>query len=198
MDLQQHYRNLFNQYGDSFKAAQWADETSQEKRFKILIEIADIRNSSILDFGCGTGHLATYLKKLGIPVEYTGVDIVKELIDCAKEKHTDHSFYLSEELVTQQYDYIFISGVFNNKLLNNRDFYKKQLIKLLPYAKKGIAFNMLSHYVDYYDDNLFYEKPESVFGFIKKEISPFVVLRNDYEIKKGVLPYEFTTYIYIK
>lgn len=198
MDLQKHYKNLFTKYGDSFKTAQWSDERSQEKRFEVLLEVGDMRNCSILDYGCGTGHLATYLNKMEIPVNYTGVDIVEELIDCAQKKHAEHSFFLVEDFITKQYDYIFISGVFNNKILDNRTFYRDKLMELLPYARKGIAFNMLSHYVDYYDESLFYEKPEAVFEFIKNEMSPFVVLRNDYELKEGVIPYEFTIYIYIK
>ncbi|MGF9976251.1 class I SAM-dependent DNA methyltransferase [Viridibacillus arvi] len=198
MDIGKHYKNLFDKYGDSFKSAQWADKESQEKRFQILLGIEDIENSRILDFGCGTGHLATYLKRMNINVNYTGVDIVPEFISCAKEKHPEYNFYLNTELPNQKYDYIFISGVFNNKLEDNRGFYEKTLLDLSNFCNKGIAFNMLSHYVEYYDEGLFYENPETIFKFVKQNISPYIVIRNEYQLKKDIIPFEFTTYIYMK
>jgi hypothetical protein len=63
-------------------------------------------------------------------------------------------------------------------------------------TRLGLAFNMMSAYVDYQDPGLFYEYPENVFGFLKKEITPYVALRNDYEVKPGVVPFDFTVYAY--
>jgi hypothetical protein len=50
--------------------------------------------------------------------------------------------------------------------------------------------------VDYFDDGLFYEYPEMVFKFAKTHLSQRVSIRNEYQLKPGVLPFEFTTYIY--
>jgi hypothetical protein len=35
-----------------------------------------------------------------------------------------------------------------------------------------------------------------VFAFCKQELSPRVTLRHDYHVKDGVIPFEFTTYVY--
>ncbi len=195
-DLRSHYRNLFSKYGDSAESAQYRDRRSQEKRFEILIEIANIDGSKILDFGCGTAHLASFLNAKGMHVDYTGVDIVDELLECAKRKHPEAKFCTLDEALQDTYDYVFVSGVFNNVMKNNETFYKETVKQLFHVAKKGMAFNMMSSYVDYYDPELFYEKPENVFQFIKEEVSPFVTIRNDYQIRDGVIPFEFAVYVY--
>ena len=97
-----------------------------------------------------------------------------------------------------KYDYVFISGTFNNKIKNNWVWIKKCLKFLFQKTKKVLVFNNLSSYVDYYDKNLFYVKPEKVFSFCKKNLSLYVAINNNYEIKKGVIPFEFTTSVYKK
>ncbi|MBD2327193.1 class I SAM-dependent methyltransferase [Alkalinema sp. FACHB-956] len=197
MNLVEHYRNLFLQYGDSPEASQWRDRETQENRFAILTEIADLHDQSILDFGCGTGHLANYLKSREISVNYTGVDIVSEVLQCGQKKYPEFRFCQMDEITpSEKFDYVLISGVFNNLVENNRLFYQSTLTECFSRARKGLAFNLLSHYVDYYDQGLFYEYPEVVFKFAKEHLSPYVVLRNDYQLKPGIIPFEFTTYIY--
>lgn len=198
MDLAEHYRQLFLKYGDSPMAVQWSNLESQNIRFQILSEIANLNHCSILDLGCGTGQLATYLKKNNIHVQYTGVDIVDEFLECAAKKHPEHDFCKLDKALICRYDYVLISGVFNNEMSDNRSFYMGMIEKLFPIVNKGLAFNMLSYYVDYYDKGLFYEKPETVFEFIKQKITPYVVIRNDYQIKEGIIPFEFTVYAYKK
>ena len=196
--LKKHYLEQFKQYGDSAQGVQWSDVQTQEKRFEILLEIGCQEGDSLLDFGCGTGHLFEYLNKNNTKLNYTGVDILDEFLTTAKNKYPEAKFGQLIEFEKEKFDYIIISGVFNNKMDDNVGYYQEQLKKLFPMVNKGIAFNMMSAYVDYFDENLFYEKPENVFQFIKKEISPFVTIRNDYQIKPGVIPFEFCTYVYKK
>ena len=99
---------------------------------------------------------------------------------------------------SSNYDYIFVSGTFNNKLNDNWNFMKKILKKLFFMTKKTLIFNNLSTYVDYYDNGLFYIEPEKVFKFCKMNLSEFVEIRHDYQIKEKVIPFEFTTYVYKK
>ena len=199
MDLAEHYRKLFFKYGDSPQAAQYSSLDTQEKRFEILLQIGSLDGKNILDFGCGTGQLATYIKKRGIPLSsYTGVDIVDEVLEVARRKHPEHRFCKPSFPSHERFDYIFISGVFNNKIPDNRSFYQKTICDCFSIAEEGLAFNMMSYYVDYYDPELFYEKPEVVFEFIKRNVSPYVTIRNDYQVKPGVIPFEFAVYIYKK
>ena len=73
---------------------------------------------------------------------------------------------------------------------------KKCLILLFKNVKKGMFFNNLSYYVDYKQKDLFYIKPEKVFSFCKKFLSHYVIIKNDYQIKKNIIPFEFTTFVF--
>jgi SAM-dependent methyltransferase len=181
-------------YGDGFESAQWSSRETQERRFEILTQIADLNGASILDFGCGSGHLASYLNSKNMKFSYTGVDVVEEFFNIARVKNPSSRFGLLEEFEHEKFDYIFISGVFNNKRKGNRKFYQETLKMVYGMCSKGIAFNMMSTYVDYQDAGLFYESPERAFRFVKEELTPFVQLRHDYEVKRGVVPFEFAIY----
>lgn len=56
--LQNHYQHLFRTYGDSARAVQWTDASTQFRRFKVLHEIS-LELDSVVDLGCGLGISAT-------------------------------------------------------------------------------------------------------------------------------------------
>jgi hypothetical protein len=62
-------------------------------------------------------------------------------------------------------------------------------------ATVGYAFNMLSRFVDYFDDELYYEDPLHAFRFCKEQLSPLVTLRHDYAVRPGSIPFEFSIYV---
>lgn len=197
-NIREHYRSLFLKHGDSVESAQWSSRATQERRFDLLLQIGDLRGCSVLDFGCGTGHLATYLEARGIAVAYTGVDIVDEMLAAGQAKHPRHRFCRFDEIRDRRFDYVMICGVFGNKRRDNRRFYRETLRRCFALADRGLAFNLLSSYVDYRDPGLFYEEPEAALRFAKRELTPFVTLRHDYGVKPGVIPFEFTVYAYRK
>lgn len=196
-NIKEHYRNLLLKYGDSAEAAQYSSKESQNRRLAILTQVGDLNNKSILDFGCGTASLADYLDSKGIkPKKYTGVDIVTDFFEHAKRKHPTSSFLHPDELGNEKFDYVFVSGVFNNRRNKNRKFYQETIKSLFQRSVEGIAFNMMSTYVDYKDENLFYEKPERAFTYLKKHITPYVILRHDYLVKPDSIPFEFAIFAY--
>lgn len=195
-DLQAHYRDLLRQHGDSPQAVQYSSRETQERRFEKLVNVADLNGCSILDFGCGTGQLQDYLLRQGVKVRYHGVDIVDEFLTLCQEKFPEGRFGQLQDFQGQQFDYVLVAGVFNNLIEDNTAFYQSTLKTLFGMANKGLSFNMMSAYVDYQDEGLFYEYPEKVFAFLKREVTPFVTLRNEYEVKPGVPPFDFTVYAY--
>lgn len=195
-NLHSHYRELFHKYGDSPEAVQYSSLESQERRFEILIQVGDLAGKKILDFGCGTGQFGSYLKKNGINFQYYGVDIVDEFLDLCKSKHPEGNFGFMNDFDNQEFDYIFVGGVFNNKITDNRSFYQQTIRNLFKKTKIALSFNMMSAYVDFQSPDLYYEYPEEVFSFLKKEVTPFVTIRNDYQVKYGIVPFDFTAYAY--
>lgn len=194
--LEQHYRQLLIDHGDSAESAQYSNRQTQEMRYEILTQIADLNNASVLDFGCGTGHLLTYLTSRGINVHYSGVDVVSEFFEYVRAKAPGARAGFLSDFSNEKFDFVFVSGVFNNKRRDNRKFYQHTLRKLFDLCNKGLAFNMMSTYVDFQDNDLFYESPERAFRFVKQHLTPFVNLRHDYRVKSGVLPFEYAIYAY--
>jgi len=198
--ISKEYNENFAKYGNSPKSVGQLDIRTLEKRLSILIEVGDLKNSKILDFGCGFGYLYSYLKKkIKYSGEYVGYDISNEMINFANKKYKNVRFENKNILsnkINERFDYVIINGTFNNKINKNFDWIKKTLKILYKKTNKAIAFNNISSYVDYFDDKLYYAEPEKIFNFCKSELSSLVSLRHDYQIKDKKLPYEFTTYVY--
>jgi len=198
--IQEIFSARIAKYGDTPQSAEHLDRATQEKRMDLIAEVAPLEDAKILDFGCATGHLLTFLRERhGFAGEYVGYDITQEMIDIAAAKFPDARFEcrnILEEGVPEDFDYVFISGTFNDLTPHNWNLMQSALKALYPRTRKAIAFNNLTTYVDYFDDHLFYVSPEQVFRFCKEELSPCVTLRHDYQVKEGSMPYEFTTYVY--
>lgn len=194
------YTSRCEKFGDSPQASQYTDQASQEVRMHRLLEVGDVRNARILDFGCGTGHLLTVLKRdYDYTGEFTGYDISEAMVKIAKENHPQARFEVRDILsqgVAAKCDYVFISGTFNILIADNWSWMQQTLKALFECCDKALAFNNLSTYVEYMDEGLFYVQPEQVFGFCKTNLSPAVTLRHDYLTKSGGFPFEFATYVY--
>ena len=55
--ISMEYDKNFTKYGNSPKSVGQLDIRTLEKRFSILTEVGDLKNSKVLDFGCGIGYL---------------------------------------------------------------------------------------------------------------------------------------------
>lgn len=188
------YRKSLAEHGDTAPAVHLR-EVSQRYRFKVLTEIADLERARILDYGCGKGDLYPYLVEQGFRGAYTGFDISAELIELARKKHPGARFEvrdIEEEEVREKFDYVLISGVFNNRISNNWTWMQSVLKKCFACVTQGLAFNAISTYVNYREEPMFYASPEETFRFCMTDLSPSVTLRHDN------LPYNFTVYVYRK
>lgn len=205
--LARHYDAALAAHGPSSpEAVQWADRSTQERRMAILTEVVgadELRTASILDFGCGTGHLLTWLEREhGYTGRYTGYDIAPQMVEAARAQHPAHPTATFEcrdilhEGIDGAFDLVVVSGTFNNRLPDNWRFLTDLLAVLYPAATRALAFNCLSTYVEYATDDLAHQQPEAVFAHCKAQLSPLVTLRHDYLVRDGVMPYEFTTYVY--
>lgn len=191
------FSERLEKFGDSPECAEHSDLETQERRMRYLCEGLDFQNAKILDFGCATGHFLTFIKReFAFQGDYVGYDISEKMISTGSAKFPDARFECRDILasgVQEQFDYIFVSGTFNDLIGDNWKWMAQSLKVLFGACRRTMVFNNLSRYVDYFDGHLFYVDPAKVFQFSKEELSPLVSLRHDYCMKDGVVPYEFTT-----
>lgn len=195
-----HYQNLLKKHGPSAKAVQWSDSDTQFKRFDILTGITE-NLGSVLDVGCGLGALYFYLRNKGHSSKYLGIDIVPEFVNIAldamrEDDNASVSVVEPGQRLPDGFDWVILSGVFNNRVENNRNFMLSTIKEMFNVARKGIAFNAMSSHVDYQTDDLFHINPIEIFDYCKAVLGGHPVLRHDYTLRPGGFPYEFSVYVY--
>jgi len=184
-----HYTELYKKFGSKPAAIGWA-KGKQNIRFNAITEIGELKDSSVLDVGCGFGDLSLFLKKRKLQVKYTGVDINQKFIELPKKKYpktTSATRDIETNLFTKKFDWVFAIGSTNQS--GSYKYINTLLTEMFRCCKKGIAMDFLSTYVDFKKSGNFHASPEKVFQ-IAKRISKRVVIRHDY------LPFEFCVYIY--
>lgn len=191
-----YYRESFGEHGDTPRGVDWNDTTSQRLRFERLVANIDSRTPfHVLDLGCGTGALYQYLCE-HFPAnafQYTGVDLVQEMVELASVKHRgDNAVFVCGEMteVKEQFDYVVASGIFNVKQeVPSRAWHTWVLTTLesmYARADKAMIFNALTAYADFSDPKLFYADPLFLVDHCMRHMSRWVTLDQSFPL------YEFT------
>lgn len=195
-ELINYYNKKVIEHGPVSKGVDWNGKESQYLRFNILSNIFEEKNNfSLLDYGCGYGEFLNYLNINHYKnITYTGFDLSTEMITQAQLKFPNNHF-TNETPKNFIYDYTILSGTLHVKLKNNKDKWKKHIIKTLNHlnqiSKKGFAFNLLTSYSDreYMKNHLYYASPEEIFKYCKLNFSNNVLLDHSYDL------YEFTIFV---
>jgi SAM-dependent methyltransferase len=142
----QFYAQSISKYGNSAKGVHWNSRSTQYARFAVISGfIEDIKNSSIIDAGCGMGHYINYLKQYDLmPKSYLGIDCEEQMIHFAKQQHPDENFEILNILEDQLpfADYYICSGALN--ILSVAQMYKF-INRCYEQSNKGFVFNFLSN-----------------------------------------------------
>lgn len=203
-EIYKHYEKTLKAYGPTYKGMDWPKLEDVFKRFKVQLDIVESNTKfkngiSLLDLGCGVGHLLDFIKnETSLNVSYTGVDISKEMIKNAKNRHPENVFEAKDILTTplssSQFDFVIMNGVLTEKLSLSfdemKDFATRIISKAFSYANHGIAFNVMSSHVDWERNDLFHWPVDDLLGFLTKNLSRNIQIRMDYGL------YEYTVYVF--
>ena len=200
--LKAHYGELYRRFGASPQAVQWSSRETQERRFDVLCDVIG-QGDSVIDLGSGLGDLLGYLRRAkGFSGRYLGLDFVPGFVEHARQTYAaDESASFAEFDVTRETlpdggDVIVASGIFNNETEDNWGFLTSTLERMFAAARKVVAFNALSTYVDYRDAGLYYCDPLRLFDHVQRHVAPLVSLRHDYRVKPSSIPFEFSMYLF--
>jgi len=139
------YSKSIEQFGVSPQGVHWKDKYTQHRRFDILTGFIkdEIKNSTIIDAGCGFGDYYLYLEKNNLlPKNYMGIDCEEQMITLAKEHCKKPFFYLKNILEDQlpKTDYYMASGTLNILNIQEVELFIK---KVYEHSNKGFIFNCL-------------------------------------------------------
>lgn len=197
-ELVEHYEQCYATWGDCHKGVDWPNFEDAQKRYRIMLEVIKERPCSILDFGCGLGHLLEFIKNHALEgINYSGADLSHRFVNLCRSKFPDYLFFqfdIHEVILPFSYDYVIANGVFTEKRSLSYGtmwgFFTSTLIKLFSLATKGLAFNLMSKHVDWEREDLFHVPFDDLVSFLRKYLSRHFVIRNDYGL------YEYTVYVY--
>ena len=198
--VRRYWLDSFADHGASARGIGLRNEESQAFHYdKILAVIEPDRDGvSILDIGCGYGGLLDRAIERGIEIEYTGIDLVAEMVSYGRSKHKGAVFAEADILTFfpgQMFDYVVASGVFYKKLdvslLEFGQLSRRIIKRMFDLANRGIAFNMLTSYVNFTAPDLYYQNPGELISFCVTELS--TRWRLDHVCRRY---YDFTMYVY--
>ena len=118
--LKKYYQDKFNMYGPKPKGVSWSNNKKTKLRYKNLLKVLNFdrkSNFSILDVGCGYGELINHLP-INKKYQYTGIDIVNEMINYAKKKQKKKNLEFKLKNIynlSKKYDFIVCNGLFTLK-----------------------------------------------------------------------------------
>jgi SAM-dependent methyltransferase len=189
------YEKSLHDHGETSCGVGWKDEASHALRFDQLVKvIGDERGPlEINELGCGYGAFYEYLVSRKIDVtRFHGVDISVEMIERARGRLASAAVDLVVgSALDKQADYSFASGIFNVPMSHDESAWRSHILatlnNLASHSRRGFAFNLLSTYVDWRADNLYYGDPCFYFDHCKRNLSRHVSLLHDYQLWEWTL-----------
>ncbi len=190
-EVRGYYEQKLLEHGPTARCVDWNSEASQELRFKQLARLLeDDHEASVLDYGCGYGALAGYLRRHGHCGAYTGFDISPAMVRAAVAEDTATSAWRMTSVRAElaPVDYTIASGLFNVKLQATdeawRQYAQRTLADIAGLSVRGFAFNALSSYADRdrRRADLYYADALELFDYCRRTYAPAVSLLHDYPL----------------
>lgn len=199
--LRAHYERLFRAHGATAKGVDWGERTAdlvcRYAKMAAVIQAGEPGPVSLLDVGCGFGGLCSHLFARHAAIDYTGIDVVADMIDSARTRHPGARFIVGDILESTElgrYDYVVCNGILTQKLdvpAAEMDEFASLLIRrMFSLCRKGIAFNVMTTKVNYFANNLYYRNPAELFAWCLTELTRHIRIDHAYPL------YEYTMYLY--
>jgi trans-aconitate methyltransferase len=137
------------------EALGWRGPDSQRLRFEAIAQAVDFTDASVLDAGCGTGDLKSFLDSRYPGVRYFGIDQIPEFIGEARARYAGDASAAFVEghftaLALPRADHVVASGVFAYRSANPR-YLEQTIARLFSAALRSFSFNVLDarHFPDH-------------------------------------------------
>jgi len=199
--LEKYYSDCFSTHGATARGVDWHHADSllvhYDKMLAVVRSSAETRRTSLLDVGCGYGGLLDRAKERGLDLAYAGIDLVGGMVEHGRARHPEAEFMRGDilaDLADRKFDYVVANGVLTEKLdaslVEFGRFARNMVRKMFELCNVGIAFNMMTTYVNFTAPNLYYQSPGELISFCSAELSTKWRIDHDYNY------FDFTMYVY--
>ncbi|MBA3831422.1 MAG: class I SAM-dependent methyltransferase [Chthoniobacterales bacterium] len=204
--LKNHYSETFAEHGATARGVDWGEDADVVLRYDKMLAVLDSREAlkggsdstlSVLDVGCGYGGLYQHATSRGLQLDYTGIDVVPEMIAHAQVSLPQGRFVCRDVFdgeANDRYDYVICNGILTQKLttsIREMDSYAQEMIRrLFQLCRCGVAFNLMTNKVNFTVDNLYYRSPVEILAFCFADITDKVKLDHSYRL------HDYTVYLY--
>ena len=169
-------------------------------RFENVASIfKDMDDISVHDVGMGVADFYSFLTDNfpGKKIEYSGSEILQEFVDESRRRFphlTFHNRDIAERSGVDRYDFVIMSGVFHQRRDTSipewERFAQQIILNSFNMARKGLSFNMVSPFVDFYQTQVYYGNLFKFITFINDNLSRFFTIHHDYAL------FEFTIHVF--
>lgn len=171
--IKDYYNKNMIKATNDYEILGWESREAQYARFAALKDNVDMQGMKLLDVGCGLGNLMEYLTQEGVRVNYTGVDILPEMIERARKKGLNCEFicadvFNDDSFKPDSFDVVYASGIFNLNLGNNREFLKSALQRFFKLSRTYICFNLLHYKSPNREETYYYFSPDEAKEIIRQ------------------------------
>lgn len=200
LSQERHYRGLLEKHAGTPMAVSSESAAHKRLRFDQIAKVfGDDESFSLHDVGMGLGAFGSYLgeKHPHRKISYSGSEILPEFVEGARAAHPSSTFFcrdIAERPGEEAYDYVILSGVFHQRRDTSIPDWEKFSRMILKNAwsmcRKGLAFNFISPFVDFYQTEVYYANLPRLMQFVVEELSRFFIVNHSYAL------FEFTMLIY--
>jgi 2-polyprenyl-3-methyl-5-hydroxy-6-metoxy-1,4-benzoquinol methylase len=147
------HQELRARHGQSARALWYRSAAAQRAFHDHLLAGARLRPSlSVLDIGCGHGHLLDALRRLDVNVHrYVGLDLVEEFVQEARTRWPDQAFefrqenFLRAELAAgERFDLVSSLGVLMQAQPDQESFVEHTVQRMLACSQGLVLFNVIT------------------------------------------------------
>jgi hypothetical protein len=194
------FRELFQKnYGTPMSVSSESLNHKRQRFSKVCDIFKDDNDITVHDVGMGVADLYGFIQEnySQKKIVYSGTEILKEYVEEASVRFPELAFFhrdVAEKSFDDRYDYLLMSGVFHQRRESSirqwEKFYQEIIKNAFEMCKKGIAFNFISPFVDFYQTPVYYCNLPKLINFINDDLSRFFEIKHDYAL------YEFTVFVY--
>ena len=196
------YENNLKVFGQNNKGVGWKNKKDAIIRYKIMSELIlnAKKTQSVIDLGCGFSDLYYYLNSKKFKLKYIGLDLSEKMIKISKSKYPQNYYYcldiLSDYRKLPKVDYMIINGLFTQKGSYSDSkmfvFIKSVLKTSWNKTKVGLAFNVMSEYVDWKNKRNYYPSLKEITDLISNHLGNKFIINHHYGL------HEYTIFVYKK